>query len=99
MSAQHTPGPATCWDGGPRCKNEAGEQDRHCGCAGAEAEAAGRVKVVRTCPRCRNRAYQWGNDKGIANRIACVNCGHEWQGRIRRDEQRAAITKATGEQS
>lgn len=46
------------------------------------------VKVERTCPRCRTRAYQRGNDKGIVNRIACVNCGHEWTGRIRNDEQR-----------
>jgi hypothetical protein len=46
------------------------------------------VKVERTCPRCRTRAYQRGNDRGIADRIACVNCGHEWTGRIRKDEQR-----------
>lgn len=46
------------------------------------------VKVERTCPRCRCHAYQFGNDRGIANRIACVNCGHEWVGRIRPDEQR-----------
>ena len=46
------------------------------------------VKVVRTCPRCHTRAYHWGNDHGIAHRIACVRCGHVWQGRIKHDEQK-----------
>jgi len=46
------------------------------------------VKVVRTCPRCRTRAYQRGNDRRVANLISCVNCGHEWTGRIRNDEKR-----------
>lgn len=45
-----------------------------------------KVKVVRTCPRCRTHAYHWGNDKGIKHRIACVNCGHEWAGRIKKEE-------------
>lgn len=44
------------------------------------------VKLVRRCPRCRKYAYQQGNFHGIFNRIACVNCGHEWQGRITAQE-------------
>lgn len=56
--------------------------------ASGRKEPARRVKVNRECPRCHVRAYQWGNDKGIPNLIVCVNCGHEWVGRIRRDEQR-----------
>lgn len=52
-----------------------------------EQLAAIRVKVERTCPRCHARAYHLGNDGGVPNRISCVNCGHIWTGRIRKDEQ------------
>lgn len=45
-----------------------------------------RVKVDRRCPRCGHHAYHWGNVQGIKHRIGCVNCGHEWRGRIRKDE-------------
>ena len=47
---------------------------------------ANRVKVERTCPRCNTNAYHLGNDMGLKNRIACVNCGHVWTGRITREE-------------
>jgi ribosomal protein L37E len=50
-----------------------------------ETEAK-RVKVKRQCPRCRQHAYHWGNVHGIMHRIGCANCGHEWKGRIRKDE-------------
>jgi hypothetical protein len=46
-----------------------------------------RVKVARTCPRCRTHAYHYGNDFGLKNRISCVNCGHAWIGRITKEEQ------------
>ena len=50
-----------------------------------DAEAR-RVKVDRRCPRCGHHAYHWGNVQGIKHRIGCVRCGHEWSGRIRKDE-------------
>lgn len=53
------------------------------GAVGMEVE---RVKVDRRCPRCGHHAYHWGNVQGIKHRIGCVNCGHEWRGRIRKDE-------------
>lgn len=52
----------------------------------SERHDARRVKVVRHCPRCRAHAYHWGNVHVIRHRIACASCGHEWNGRIRKDE-------------
>lgn len=46
-----------------------------------------RVKVERTCPRCKTRAYHWGNDRGVKNQICCTRCSHVWKGRITKEEQ------------
>lgn len=44
------------------------------------------VKVDRVCPRCGFHTYHWANVRGIRHRIECTNCGHEWKGRVRREE-------------
>ena len=56
--------------------------------APATTHEAIRVKVERACPRCRVVAYHLGNDGGVPHRMSCVNCGHIWTGRIRKDEQK-----------
>lgn len=32
---------------------------------------------------------------GVKHRISCVSCGHEWQGRIRLDEEASATSGAS----
>lgn len=61
------------------------QNDQHGEC-GAGRRSIPRVKVERRCPRCGCHAYHWGNLCGILHRIGCANCGHEWTGRIRKDE-------------
>ena len=46
-----------------------------------------RIRVDRVCPRCRFHGYHRGNDMGRKHWISCINCGHEWKGRITKDEQ------------
>ncbi len=53
---------------------------------------ARKVKVDRHCPRCGFHGYHFGNVRGIKNRIACCNCSHEWQGRVKREEQDDGLT-------
>lgn len=56
-------------------------------------------QVIRTCPRCRERFYQFTeggrvvvrgtvveNQRATRN-IVCVACGHKWRGRLTRSER------------
>lgn len=44
------------------------------------------IKVDRTCPRCRAWRMHWAAKKGLWWFITCVECGHEWKGRLKVEE-------------
>lgn len=46
------------------------------------------VRIVRRCARCRRARFCLGHVGGVAHRIQCGTCGHEWIGRVtQREEQ------------